>query len=286
MTDPTSPAAATPEPTDTATRRRVLATGAAAVAAGVAGVVAARPAAAANGGALVLGAANAATAQTSLKAGTSSPGLYVANSGTGRGIQVVAVAGIGIATQSSSASHAGLSAVNGAAAPGAGSALAAVGNRNYGVVATTLEATRSAILAQHLGTAPADYAAAVLADGRRADGVQALADAPDRYAVWGIHESGGDAVVGSSNGGAAVYGAGALGGFGVYAEAVDRGSTALYASGSVEVDGDLVVRGTIYCRNPLNPNPPAPAITSAAARRVSARAARRAERIRAARAQG
>ncbi len=274
-----------------ATRRRLLVGGAAAVAAGAAGVIAAQPASAANGGAFVLGKGNSATLPTSIAATTTGSGLAVTNTSSGAGATLASYLGHGAIGTTRAGNRYGAFASNSSATNGGGGALYAAGGHLNGVRATTAGVGTSAVLATQ--TVPLASAngneAAVNAVGAAANGVIASSTNVDAFCLVATHFGSGVAVLGSSDAGVGVLGVGSGGGSGLWGTADDGTSYALTTEGSSLMQGDVVVTGTLYAPTVVNGLPPgfagdgttATTPTSASARRVAARAAKKAAQLRA-----
>jgi hypothetical protein len=149
-----------------------------------------------------------------------------------------------------------------------------------GIGASAVVATQTVPLAGANGNE-----AAVTAVGAAANGVVATSSNVDTYAVAAAHTGGGVATFGASDGGIGVMGVATAGGSGLWGRADDGTSYALTADGRALFLGDVVVQGTLYAPTVVNTLPAAFAAeataSTAAGRRLAARAAKKAVQLRA-----
>jgi hypothetical protein len=217
-----------PEPTASRTRRNVLAAGVAGAAAvAAAGAVRPRSATAAPGQPVILGASNSSgSLGTTIVAASSAPAVTVRNTGAGAGTLMTSVNSNGFAGGAYSPNRYGVSAANYSTVTGSGSAIAASGGANDGILTSTTEPTRAALVGNHLGTELGE-GAGVIGYGANIAGMVAATDSVDDYALWAIGNGGlGMVAFGTSN-----------------------------VAGDLFVEGDLYVTGTIFCDNAIQPLP-------------------------------
>lgn len=275
------------------TRRSLLVAGGVAAATAVASV-SAPVAEAANGGAVLLGRGNTATASTGVTGTTNYPALSVTNLGLG-----VAAAFISKNTTCLSATTASTNAyglyVSNSGVTGNGAALVCLGTNNTGALVSTNGDLKYALSVKHGGPgAPSkdSVSGGALIDGGHRDGVvgQTAGATVSTSGVTGYHLAGGAGVYGA--GGVGLQGYSNLGGgaglqatgdgagcVAVSCEGVN-GADALEVVGTGRVTGDLYVTGTIYCANPITTPPVAPAKAGIAAAKIQRRAGRTSSRLR------
>jgi len=272
LSDPT-PEAPPAEPVRS--RRSLLGTGLAGLAGLVLGSLGLpRPAEAAAGGSLIMGAANSAgTANTSLTTDSAGTALLVTQTGAGAALRGSATAVNGIAGFFTSANGSGVSGVtankdkyavyggNDATTTGAGAAMRANGEQNNGLVATTASNTAYAIKATNTNTGTGSSAGAgirALSGGGTdadIDGVTTWPAAGEfcgPNGVIAVTSAGGKGVYGVSDSGIGVCGASTtdVGVYGVSDSYVGvYGSTdtgyGVYSDGPAYVTGNLQVIGSV-----------------------------------------
>ena len=269
------------------TSRRALLIAGGTAAVGVAAVVAAPVAEAANGSAMICGKGNSATSSTVLSINSAGTGFSAQN--TGPAASFISETGTGFVGSTLSANANGLVAVNKGTTTGSGAALVASGQKNTGAVAQTASGDYG-LVALHTATTGHLDSGAVYADGGVRDGVfsQTSGNASDFSGVSGFHWNGGAGVFGqggigvqgwsNTSTGAALYGtADGAGVAGLYIT-TSNGADARDVTGKSVFSGDIVVTGTIYCNNPIAPIPAKAA--GLAASKIQRRAGRTASKLR------
>jgi hypothetical protein len=272
-----------PVPTNTRSRRAILA----GAIGGLAGLIAGRlgapdHASAAAGDPLLIGNTgnNAGISNTTLTTASSGTALLVTQNGTGTALRGSAV-GVGSIAGFFTASYGtGISGVTGNpgsygvfgandGTAGTGGGIRANGHSNHGLVASTTSGSQHAVFAIQSG--PSSSGAAVYGDGNANFGVIGTTDGPLAYGVAGINSAdGGVGVFGtatktgvhglandtSSTGmlgesvgfqGIGVYGwanASTTQNYGVYARTESATGWGVWSSGDLMVDGDLFASGS------------------------------------------
>jgi hypothetical protein len=235
-----------PDTTEPRSRRAILS----GALAGVVGLVVGKaigpePAAAAAGSPLIIGnlTNNAGVNGTTLTTNSAQTGLYVAQNGSGTAIRANTTGGIagfftsgsgnGISGVTASNTKFGVYGANDHASYGGGEAIRADGKQNHGVVATTANASASAIIATNsAGTGNAvkadggDYGVYATADYSALRGEGGTYGSISSGSSVGAYGSGGTYGVYGSGSAYGVYGAGST--YGVYAD----GPTGVYGNGS------------------------------------------------------
>ncbi|QFZ18870.1 hypothetical protein [Saccharothrix syringae] len=221
--------------TNEPTRRRLLTTAAAGLAAGAAAVAAPGTATAAPGGSVLIGRTNDAgqdAGSTFLVTDSDrGHGLHVHQNGTAYGIWGVSVGGPGVVGRTENPDLTGVRGVNGATTAAGGCAVRAVGTLQHGLRADTSNAERWAAIAENLAVTPP---AGAPAGGLLATG--------GPHGV-GVHGRGTDGVIGEASSEL---------GFGLVGK-VAPGSTdgaALYARGPSILEGFTAVDGGIDTLGP------------------------------------